>query len=96
MFLHLGENVVVREEDVVGIFDIENTSIDKDTRIFLKKAQENGEVVNVSLEMPKSFCVCQNPITKEKKVYISQISPQTLLKRQQSGFDAFLSKEKEL
>lgn len=93
MFLHLGESVIVREEDVVGIFDIENTSVDKNTRIFLKKAQEQGQVINVSLEMPKSFCVCQNPRTHKIKVYISQISPQTLLKRQRGGLESLFSVE---
>lgn len=96
MFLHLGENVVVREDEVIGIFDIENTSVDKNTRIFLKKAQEQGRVINVSLEMPKSFCVCQNALTKEIKVYISQISPQTLLKRQKGGISQLLFMEEEV
>lgn len=89
MFVHLGEDVVVREENIIGIFDIENTSVDKDTRVFLKNAEKNGQVINVSLEMPKSFCVCVEPLTKKTMVYISQISPKTLLKREKNGLEEF-------
>lgn len=39
MYIHLGMGVVVREEDVVGIFDMENTTVSGATRDFLKRAQ---------------------------------------------------------
>lgn len=34
MYIHLGMGVVVREEDVVGIFDMENTTVSGVTRDF--------------------------------------------------------------
>ena len=40
MYIHLGMGVVVREEDVVGIFDMENTTVSGATRDFLKRAQK--------------------------------------------------------
>ena len=79
MYLHLGQNVVVRTSTVIGIFDIENTSLGKITRQYLAKAQKAERVINVSADLPKSFIVCQ-----EKQgvfVYLSQISPATLRKR---------------
>ena len=82
MFLHLGQNVLVLLNDVVGIFDIENSSIAKSTRSYLAAAEKNKKVINVSTEMPKSFIVCK---TKNREtVYVSQISSQTLKKR--AGF----------
>ena len=75
MYLHLGEETVVRMKDIIGIFDIENTSIGKHTRDFLTASEKGGRVVTVSYEMPKSFVVC------DEKVYISQISAATLKKR---------------
>lgn len=38
MYIHLGMGVVVREEDVVGIFDMENTTVSGATRDFLKRS----------------------------------------------------------
>lgn len=82
MYLHLGQNVVVRQCDVVGIFDIENTTVQRISKDFLAKAQRQGQVINVSPELPKAFIVCQRG--KETMVYISQISSVTLKKRTQA------------
>ncbi|MFA9379530.1 MAG: extracellular matrix regulator RemB [Acetanaerobacterium sp.] len=82
MYLHLGQDTVVRLSDIVGIFDLENATISKHTRAYLAAAEKGGRVVNVSDEMPKSFCVCRHG--KNTRVYISQISSATLKRR--SGF----------
>ena len=79
MYLHLGQNTVVRTASVVCIFDIENTSTSRLTRSYLSQAEKSGQVVNVSTELPKSFVVCREG--KRTVVYISQISPATLKKR---------------
>ena len=84
MYLHLGEETVVRMKDIIGIFDIENTSIGKHTRDFLTASEKGGRVVTVGAlaagyEMPKSFVVCESG--GDEKVYISQISASTLKKR---------------
>ncbi len=79
MYLHLGEKTVIRTDTIVGIFDLENTTVSKHTRNYLKNAEKNGRVINVSYELPKSFVVCEEK--GETAVYISQISGQTLMKR---------------
>lgn len=80
MYLHLGQNTVVKDKEIIGIFDMDNTTISKITREYLSKKQKNGEVINVSLELPKAFVICSNK-KKEENVYITQISASTLLKR---------------
>lgn len=80
MYIHLGQETVIKSSDVVGIFDLESTTISKNTRTFLAKAEKNGEVETVSYELPKSFIVCAEK-KKNRKVYISQISSATLQKR---------------
>ncbi len=79
MYLHLGEETVVRSRNIIGIFDIENTSVSKHTKNFLANSENKGRIFNVSYEMPKSFIVCKD--ADEEKVYISQISASTLKKR---------------
>ena len=83
MYLHLGQDTVVRLADTVGIFDMENATISKHTRRFLADAQKGGRIFNVSLDLPKSFVVCMDDQHNET-VYISQISSSTLRKR--TGF----------
>lgn len=79
MYLHLGENTVVRSENIIGIFDLDNTSTSKWTKNYLAKATKRGRVINVSMELPKSYVVCSE--NNEIRVYISQISSTTLMKR---------------
>ena len=81
MYLHLGNDVVVSESSVVGIFDIENTSISPATKEFFTAAQKNNRVVYVTDDLPKSFVVCTEG--DGYTVYICQVSPATMLKRAQ-------------
>ena len=79
MYLHLGENKVVRTDNIIGIFDMDTSTISKWTKDYLSNATKNKRVINVSMELPKSFVVCNE--NNEIKVYVSQISSQTLMKR---------------
>lgn len=82
MYLHLGQNTVITLNEIVGIFDLDNTTVSKKTRDYLSHAEKNGDVNVVSMELPKSFIVCSSEEEKNK-VYLSQISTSTLLKRTQ-------------
>jgi hypothetical protein len=84
MYLHLGQSMVVPFRDVIGIFDLDNASAAHLTRRFLKQAEREGRVVNVSDELPKSFALCKSPGEKPR-IYISQLSSATLLKRAESN-----------
>jgi len=79
MFLHLGGDTVISLKDVIAIFDLDITSTSKITREFLHVAEEEGFVVNVSDDLPKSYILAE--INKESKVFVSPISAATLLKR---------------
>lgn len=81
MYLHIGNGYTVRSCDIVGIFDIENTSLAKSTRDYLANAEKLGRVVYAGMEMPKSFVVCFDRSSLEEKVYVSQLACATLLGR---------------
>ena len=82
MYIHLGQETVIRTADVVGIFDLDNSTVSKHTRDFLVRAEKEKRVINVTYELPKSFVVVDDGTGL--RVYISQISSTTLLKR--TGF----------
>ena len=46
MYLHLGNNVSVPTDDIIGIFDLDNASTARDTRAYLRAAEEEGMVVS--------------------------------------------------
>ncbi len=72
---------MVNEASVVGIFDIENTSISPATKEFFAAAQKKNRVVYVTDDLPKTFVVCKDD--DGFTVYICQVSPATMLKRAQ-------------
>ncbi len=80
MYLHLGNNVSVPTDDIVGIFDLDNASTERDTRKFLRAAEEEGMVTAVGGDLPKSLVVCC-PRGSWQRVYISPLAPATLLGR---------------
>ena len=86
MYLHLGAETAVRTEDILAICDLDNTSASHITRSYLRAAEQAGEVVNVAVDLPKSFVVCAEG--GKKRVYLSQLNTATLLKRAENiSFD---------
>lgn len=84
MYLHLGSSVVIPQREVLGIYDLDNSSWSHITRSFLAKAEREGRVVSVGDDLPKSFLVCEDR-RGEIIVYLSQLSSATLLRRVESG-----------
>lgn len=80
MYMHLGNNVLIRTDDIIGIFDLDNTTVSARTRKFLEKAEKGKRITVTSAELPKSFVLAGGK-KEECKVYLSQLAPATLSKR---------------
>lgn len=79
-YLHIGQNVMLSDRRIIGIFDLDNTSTSKHTRVFLKQAEDDGVVISACEDIPKSFIVCDHPYHRQI-VYLSQLNTKTLEKR---------------
>jgi len=78
MYLSIGNDLAVRERSVIGIFDIDNTTVTKRGREFIARAEKDGQVVPCD-DLPKSFV-----LTREygmDRLYLSSLSTATLEKR---------------
>lgn len=80
MYIHIGADTLISDKDLIGIFDLDNTTVAKNTgknatSLMLEKAQEKGEAETVMDDIPKSIVLTAD------KVYITQLSVQTLIKR---------------
>ncbi len=84
MYLHLGGTVSVPTAEVVGIFDLDNTSTSRVTRDFLHTAEMEGMVVSVGGDLPKSVVLCC-PQGSWQRVYLSPVNSVTLLHRWEHG-----------
>ena len=86
MLLHLGNEISISSKEIIGIFDIEGSSVSRITRDFLNNAEKKGkQIVYCTYELPKSFIVTLDDDFTER-IYISQISCATLLKRFKRGY----------
>ncbi|MDO5396663.1 MAG: DUF370 domain-containing protein [bacterium] len=76
MYIHAGNNLVLSSKDVIGIFDMDNTTVSPRGRDFLPDAQKNGRLVNSTDELPVSFIVTGKE--NGRRVYLSSLSPKVL------------------
>ena len=58
MYLHLGQDTVICTDDIIGIFDLDNTTVSKITRDMLRTVEQNNQTVTVGTDIPKSYVVC--------------------------------------
>ena len=80
MYLNVGTEMLIKEKNILGIFDLDNTTVSKATREYINTAEKNGECVTVSFEdLPKSFIVTTE--NEKKKIYISPLNTSTIFKR---------------
>ena len=78
MYLSIGNDMAVRDTSIIGIFDMDNTSISRRTQEFLNHAEAEGQVAPCD-GLPKSFI-----LTAEygfSRVHLTALSTQTLEKR---------------
>lgn len=78
MYFHLGRDYVLNDRDVIGVFNLETTTISPRGREFLNEAQKNGAVVSLSDELPQSYVLAEGPVDT---VYLSELSPAALRRR---------------
>ena len=62
MYLHLGQNEIVPDHRIIGIFDLDKCSYEKRTREYLAGAEKEGVVLDVSGDLPSPLWCATTPI----------------------------------
>lgn len=75
MFIHLGDDVIIRTEEVIAIFNYEIFREDELNKMFIEKTNNSMEILDVGGEQAKSVVIT------ESCIYYSPFSPTTLKKR---------------
>ena len=68
MFIHIGENKVVRKKDIVAIFDMDSATVSSVTRKMLSVAQKEKRLISLGYDLPRSFI-----LMKDKTIYLSSL-----------------------
>ena len=76
MYINIAPDTVVRDCDVVGVFDIDKTSVGRDTKEFLKKAEQSGRIEVAAADIPVSYIVLS-----DGRVILSPLNVTTIKQR---------------
>ena len=79
MYLHIGSGVVLRHDEIIGIFDLDNMSYEKRSRDYLQQAEKSGALTVLGDDIPRSVVITEN------NNYLSAVSSRTLARRAAEG-----------
>ena len=85
MYINLGQEVLYQSE-IVGIFDLDTATVAGRTRAFLNRAEKEKKAVTLSFDLPRAFIVAQSEREEDHRIYISQLSAATIVKRSGEAF----------
>lgn len=80
MYVKLENQIILKTETIIGIFDLDNTTLSKKTRDFLNRKEKEGKVITLGYDLPKSFILLSSG-----EIYITQLSTATIKKRIKNG-----------
>lgn len=81
MYLHLGAGLVIDKRALIGIFDLDKTTVSARTRDFLAAKQKEQKVEEATESLPQSFIVTS--FRGKERIFLSPLSSKTLAKRKE-------------
>ena len=81
MFLHIGNGKSVLKRNVIGIFDLDTSTVSKTGKDFINKKEKEGLVEYDDFDLPRSFVVYSKKEKGEYKIRLSRISSVGLKQR---------------
>ena len=72
MYLHIGNKKSVKKKDIIGIFDLDTSTVSKVTRKYISKMQKSGRVTYLDSDIPRAFILTGD--RKKSEIKLSRIS----------------------
>ena len=86
MYLHIGNGQSVKKKDVIGIFDLDTSTVTKTGKDFINRLERAGAVEYADDDLPRSFVLVSEG--GKCKIRLSRISSKGLLARlYDDGYD---------
>ena len=79
MYLHIGNGESVRQEDIIGIFDLDTATVSKISKKYISDNEKRGKVEYSDYDLPRAFVVTYK--NKKEKIILSRISSLGLVQR---------------
>ncbi len=87
MYLHVGKGKTVRKNNILGIFDLDTSTISSVTKSFINKKEKAGLVEYADFDLPRSFVLCNED--GEYRIILSRISSVGLKERAEGDIETY-------
>ena len=85
MYLHIGNGKSVKKKDIIGIFDLDTSTVTKQGKSFINNMEKSGRVEYDDFDLPRSFVLFEDG--GEYKIKLSRISARGLKMRAAEKFN---------
>ena len=79
MYLHIGNGKSVKKKDIIGIFDLDTSTVTKQGKSFINNMERSGKVEYDDFDLPRSFVLFEE--NGEYRIKLSRISARGLKMR---------------
>ena len=86
MYLHIGNKKSVKDDKIIGIFDLDTATVSNISKDFINRKQRLGLVEYDNTDLPRSFVLYVED--GESRVKLSRISTVGLKLRADEGYDS--------
>ena len=83
MYLHIGNGKNVRKKDIIGIFDLDTSTVSSITKKYINKNEKKGNLEYLDSDLPRSFLLVEEG--GDYKIKLSRISTSGLIYRYENG-----------
>ena len=79
MYLHIGNDIMLHNKDILGIFNLKYIKNTKEYKSMYKDLDINGNIINISEDMEKAFILVEK--NKDIKGIVTKVGVGTIMKR---------------
>ena len=84
MYLHIGNSESIKKSEIIGIFDLDTSTVSGITKKYIEKMQKNGRVEYNDTDLPRTFIIIKDK--KREKIKLSRISATSLIQRTENEY----------
>ena len=79
MFLHIGNNYIIKKEEIIGIYNIKSIKNTKEYKKIIENLKKNNNLIKIENNEEKTLIITEN--SKIVKGYICNVSSTTIANR---------------
>lgn len=76
-YVNIGLDRILEKSSIIGIFDLDSITVQKDSRDFINKSQIKEEIEDVTTDLPVTFLLCDG-VNKKQTILLTSFSLTTL------------------